>query len=182
MIRVNGSVNINANPQQVFALISDVHQCGELNPWIKVINITAEPAGQMRAGTIYHYRIVVEGRMTEYTSKVLAFEPDRVIEIQTDTDPVVNIKYRLAPIAEGSHLEQEMTSSVKGPQPAQVVLPGWFAKLMGNLVKEVRSPEQNEVLLRQEEAMTQQQLQAQLDEWLAIVKKYLEDQRDTFLA
>jgi len=32
MIRVKGTVNINASPEQVFVLLSDARQCAELNP------------------------------------------------------------------------------------------------------------------------------------------------------
>ena len=182
MIRAKGSVNIQTSPEQVFALVSDVRQCGELNPRIEVINITAQPAGQMREGTTFHYRIVVEGRMTEYTSKVLTFEPGRMIEIQTDTDPVVTIRYVIKPTADGSSLEQELTSSLPKRESAPLELTDWFAKLLDKLVKDSDSPEQREAFRQQQEAMMQEQLQAQLNEWLVIVKKYLEEQRDTFLA
>lgn len=182
MIQVKGTVNIQTSPEQVFALVSDVRQCGALNPRIEVINITAEPAGQMREGTIFHYRIVVEGRMTEYTSKVLTFEPGRMIEIQTNTDPVVNIRYVIIPAAGGSSLEQELTSSLPEQESVPLELTGWLAKLVGKVAKDTDSPEKRDALIKQEEAMMEEQLQIQLDEWLLIVKKYLEEQRGTFLA
>lgn len=67
MIQVKGEININASAEQVFALLCDVRQCADLNPRIEVINISAEPEGQLSEGTVFQYRIVVEGRMTEYT-------------------------------------------------------------------------------------------------------------------
>ena len=82
-----------------------MRRCGELNPRIKVINITSQPPGSVRKGTVFHYRIVVEGRMSEYSSKVVASEPDCLMETQTDTDPVVNIRVKITPISDGACLD-----------------------------------------------------------------------------
>ncbi|WP_455222964.1 SRPBCC family protein [Kaarinaea lacus] len=182
MIRVKGSVNIETRPDQVFALISDARKCAELNPRIEVIDISAEPADQLHEGTVFHNRVVVEGRMTEYTSKVVAFEPDHSLQIKTNTYPEVTITYQVAPVPGGSRLEQELISSVTREDPIPVNLPYWFAKLVDMFAKESHSPEERAALQRQEEAMMTEELQAQLDEWLAVVKKYLEEQRDKFLA
>ena len=182
MIQVQGSVNIQASAEKVFALISDVRRCGELNPRIEVINITNEPVGKVEQGTVFHYRIVVEGKMTDYSSKVVAFEPNRLMETQTNTDPVVNISIKIKPIEGGVCLEQKLTSTVTREESAPVEFPGWFAKLMGRLEKETNSAEHGEVLLQQQEATMQEQLQVQLNEWLAIVKKHLEEERDQFFA
>lgn len=182
MIHAKSSVNIQASPEEVFTLVSDARRCGELNPRIEVINISNEPAGQLDEGTIIHYRIVIEGKMTEYNSKVVAFEPDRLLETQTDTDPVVNIRISIEPIADGVCLEQELTSNVTRQETAQLALPGWFSKLMGRLEKETDGAEYGEALYKQQEKTMQAQLQVQLDEWLAVVKKHLEEERDQFFA
>ena len=86
MIQVKGEININASPEQVFVLLSDARQCAELNPRIEVIDIATEPAGELRQGTVFHYRIVVEGRMTEYSSTILSCEPNQSLEVQTNTE------------------------------------------------------------------------------------------------
>ena len=182
MIQVKGSVNIQASPEEVFALVSDVRRCGELNPRVEVINITNEPAGQVAEGTVFHFRIVIQGKMTEYSSRVVAFEPNRLMETQTDTDPVVNISIRIEPIEGGVCLEQELTSAVTRQESTPIQLPGWFSKLMGRLEKETNSAETGEALYQQQEATMQEQLQVQLNEWLAVVKKHLEEERDKFLA
>jgi len=182
MIRVKGAIDIEISPEQVFALISDVRKCGELNPRIEVISISAEPAGKVREGTIFHYRIVVEGRMTEYTSKVVSFEADRLLQFKTNTYPEVNIKYQITPVPGGARLEQELTSSVTQDNPIPVNLPYWFAKLVNMFAKEPESAEQSAAKKKEEESLMEKELQAQLDEWLAIVKKYLEEQRDKFFA
>ncbi|WP_455219680.1 SRPBCC family protein [Kaarinaea lacus] len=182
MIHVKSAVNIQASPEDVFSLISDVRRCGELNPRIEVINISSEPAGQLSEGTVIHYRIVVEGRMTEYSSKVVAFEPGRLMETQTDTDPVVTITIRIHPVEGGVCLEQELATSVARQQSTSVELPGWFAKLMGRLEKETNSAEYGDTLYQRQEQTMQDQLQVQLDEWLAIVKKHLEEERNQFFA
>ena len=182
MIHVKSSVNIQASPEEVFTLISDVRRCGELNPRVEVINISIEPSGKLDKETLIHYRIVVEGRMTEYSSKVVAFEPNRLMETQTNTDPVVNISISIEPIAGGVRLRQELTSSVTRQDSTPLELPGWFAKLVGRLEKETNSAEHGEALYQQQEKTMQDQLQVQLEEWLAVVKKHLEEERDQFLA
>ena len=182
MIRVKSSVNIQASPEEVFALISDVRRCGELNPRVEVINISNEPPGKVTEGTVFHYRIVIQGKMTEYSSKVITFEPNRLLETQTDTYPVVNISIKIEPIEGGVCLEQELTSEVPREESTPVAFPGWFSKLIGRLEKETSGAESGEALYQQQEAAMQEQLQEQLDEWLAVVKKHLEEERNTFFA
>ena len=75
-----------------------------------------------------------------------------------------------------------MTASIKQQETTPVVLPGWFAKLVGRLEKEAGSADKSEILLQQQEVVMQEQLQAQLDEWLSIVKKHLEEERNQFFA
>lgn len=181
MLRVTGSVNINVSPEQVFALIADVRQCGKLNPRIEVISITAEPAGSMRQGTVYHHRIVAEGHLREFTSNVTTFEPNTLIEIRTNTYPAVTTRYRVEAWGEGATFEQQMTAEVMPPKPLSPSLPPWLYKLFGKWIQSDNNADQTAVLDQQEQ-MLQQQLQNQLNEWLQVVKNYLEKQRGTFLA
>lgn len=182
VIHAEGSVNIQASPEQVFALICDVRRCAEINPRIAVINITADPPGPVREGTVFYNRIVVEGRMIEYSSKVLTFAPEREIEIRTDSYPVVNIRYKVEPIAEGARLDQALTSSAQREEPVSVALPGWFGKLATMFGANADDAAQMDRQRQQEQAMAQRELQSQLDEWLTIVKKYLETQQNKLLA
>ena len=136
----------------------------------------------MREGTVFHYRIVVEGRMSEYSSKVIAFEPNRLMETQTNTDPMVKFRVKITPLSEGVCLEQEITASITQQESTPVELPAWFAKLIGRLEKETNSAEKGEALLKKQESLMEEQIQAQLEEWLVIVKKHLEEQCDQFFA
>jgi len=181
MIRVKGSIKIEISPEQVFALISDVHQCGQLNPRIEVLSISANPPGQISEGTVFHNRVVVEGRLTEFTSKVVAYEPSRLLQLKSDSYPELSVKYQVVPVPGGARLEQELTSSVTQENPIPVNLPYWFARLVDLFAKE-SSRQEHSAAIKQEEALMENELQAQLDEWLAIVKKYLEDQRNKLLA
>lgn len=130
MIQVKGEVNIRVSPQQVFSLLSDVRELAELNPRIKVIAITSEPAGRVGEGTVFHNRIVVAGRMTEYSSKVIEYKVDQLLHIRTNTNPEVETRYHLTPIAGGCCLEQEYTLSMKAEESLSAEVPGWFAKLV----------------------------------------------------
>ncbi|MGD8569075.1 MAG: SRPBCC family protein [Gammaproteobacteria bacterium] len=181
MIRVSGSVNINVRPEQVFALVTDVCQCGKLNPRVEVISIVAEPQGPMRQGTVYHNRIVVEGRMTEFTSNVIGFEPNTFLEIRTNTYPAVTTQYRVKSRGEGACLEQQMTSEMTPPEPLSPALPPWLHKIFGKSPHSANDADQKAAFQRQEHLL-QQQLQKQLEEWLQVVKSYLENQRGKFLA
>lgn len=79
-------------------------------------------------------------------------------------------------------LEQELISSAAERESETVEFPGWFSKLVDRFVKDSHNSEEKDALKQEEEGIVQQQLQAQLSEWLMIVKKYLEDQRSRFLA
>jgi uncharacterized protein YndB with AHSA1/START domain len=72
MISVKGAVKINASPEQVFALITDVWQCAELDAQITVLDISVRPEGAMREGSMIHYRVATEGHIREYQSQVVA--------------------------------------------------------------------------------------------------------------
>lgn len=93
MIQVKGETSIRVNPHEEFTLLSDVRQCAELNPRIKVIDITSELPDRAREGTVFYNRIVVAGRMTEYSSKVVAYIPIQLLAKKTNTYPEVDIKY-----------------------------------------------------------------------------------------
>ena len=182
MVQVKGEINIHVSPQEVFALLSDVRECAELNPRIQVIDITSEPAGRVGEGTVFHNRIVVAGRMTEYDSKVIVFKPDQLLHIRTNTNPEVNVKYQLTPVTEGCRLEQEFISSSRPEEPTPAKLPGWFAQLMDRLTEQSPGVAQDTESQQQDEVMMREELQTQLDEWLAIVKKHLEQQQGKFKA
>lgn len=182
MIQVTGEVTIHVSPQQVFDLLSDVRECAELNPRIKVIDISSEPAGRVGEGTVFHNRIVVAGRMTEYDSEVVACKPNELLHIKTRTNPEAENKYTIIPVAEGSCLKQEFISSMTTEETTPVELPGWFVKLTERLTAQPSASEKDTASQQQDEAIMREELQAQLDEWLIIVKKYLEEQQGTFKA
>lgn len=182
MIQVKGKIQINVSPQQVFSLLSDVRECAELNPRIKVIDITSEPAGKVREGTVFHYRIVVAGHMTEYSSQVVACVPNELLQIRTNTNPEVDIQYHIKPVAEGCCLEQELTSTTKPEASEPVELPGWFSRLMEKFTEQPPGSEQTPEFQLQDDTAMKEELQGQLDEWLMIVKKHLESQQGKFKA
>lgn len=182
MIQVKGEINIRVSPQQVFTLLSDVRECAELNPRIKVIEITLEPAGRVGEGTVFHNRIVVAGRMTEYNSKVIAYIPNQLLHIKTNTNPELDIKYHIKPVAEGCCLEQEFIATMRPEETVPVKLSGWFGKLLERLTEQPSGSAQNTASQQREEITMREELQAQLDEWLMIVKNHLEEQRGIFKA
>jgi hypothetical protein len=159
-----------------------VRQCADLNPSVEVIDIKVDPPGPMRRGSIFHYRVVIKGHMTEYSSEVIAFEPNGLIEIETKAHPVLTTKYTIAALSEGVRLDEELTSSLPHYELPKVDVPNWFKKLVGDFSDASDDSNIDRSLLEQEEAELQQQLQAQLNEWLLIVKKYVETQRGKFLA
>lgn len=85
-------------------------------------------------------------------------------------------------MAEGCCLEQELISLVGLEEQMPVKLPGWFAKLVerfqSNRLVLSKAPRRS----KQDEAIMRKELQAQLNEWLMIVKKYLEVQQGKFNA
>ena len=63
MVRVKASLDIQADPEAVFSLVTDVARKARLGPHAAVIGVSKETAGPVGVGTVFHYCLSIEGKI-----------------------------------------------------------------------------------------------------------------------
>ncbi len=176
MLHIEESVDIRAPPEAVFDLVADIPRKTRLNPNVHVLGVSRETSGPVDVGTVFRYRVVVEGHIADYRSHCVAFSPGRMIETCTDTSPPFNVRVTVDSIDGGARLTQ--TEFLK-MTPAYLPVPdiggrlgSWLRQLFGNTKVIVQSEES----LIAEERRHAANLRPRLAKWLASIKNHLEQE------
>lgn len=178
MVRVRHSVEIRANPEDVFALVTDVARKARLNPNTQVIRVGKETDGPVGEQTVFHYVLRQGAQIIDYRSRCVAFEPERMMETVSLTDPSFSVRVTVEPTAEGVRLTQEESFEFP-PPPRPPVEPEGLMGLLANLVVRIfgdRSRHQGQALPA-DEARIEVELETRLAAWLDAVKVHLESHR-----
>lgn len=177
MVRVRRSVDIQARPETVFDLVCDVARKARLDPNAKPLGVGQETPGPVGVGTVFYYRLVIEGKIAEYRSRCIAFEPGRLLVTESDTSPPFRVHISVDPLPAGARLTHEETFTL----PALVVpLPrarGWLARPLRLLFGDRPYLAQGPEALAAEEADWEARLNRRLERWLASIKAHLEQER-----
>lgn len=176
MVSVKASVDIQADPAAVFDLMTDVPRKAKLDRSVHVIGIARETPGPIREGTVFHYRLVIEGKIADYRNTVTAFEAGRLMVTRSDSNPQFEITIEVEPIAGGARVIQEERFTLRAmamPIPtAQGIFGGFLRLLFGGAEKIEQNPDD----LAAEEHELAAALQPRLEDWLQAIKKHLETQ------
>lgn len=178
MVCVQSSVHIEADPDAVFALVTDVARKARLAPHTRVLAVVQETEGPVRIGTVFHYRLVIEGRIADYRSRCTDFQPGRMMETESDSCPPFKVRVTVDPVPGGARLTQQETFALP---PVHVPLPGargWLGTALRILLGTSSAIVQDGEAVAREEADMKARLQPRLDRWLASIKDHLERQRD----
>lgn len=174
MVRVSHTVDIRARPEAVFDLVCDVARRARLDPNATALGVAKETPGPVRVGTVFYYRLVIEGKIAEYRSRCIAIEPDRLLVTQSDTQPPFQVRITVEPVPGGARLTQEERFELAPlyfPLPrAPGRLGRWLQRLFGERRYLVQGPE----ALAAEEADWEARLNHRLARWLASIKRHLE--------
>ena len=174
MVHVKETIDIKAEPAQVFALVTDVARKAEIDPNTRVLGVSQETESPVGLGTVFHYRLVIEGKIADYHSTCTAFESGRMIETVSDSQPPFKIRVTVEPTTDGCRLTQEESFSlpvIRVPVPqARGWLGNCFRLLFGDKEFLMQGPE----VVTREEARIQQRLQTRLARWLAAIKASIE--------
>ncbi|HET8578248.1 MAG TPA: SRPBCC family protein [Methylomirabilota bacterium] len=108
----SASVEIRAEAEEVFALVSDLRRKAVINPNVRVIRVELEGGEPIREGSVFYHRFQREGRIVEYRSRVMRCEPPRLIESRSESDPPFEVRVRVEPVPGGCRLAQEETVEV----------------------------------------------------------------------
>ncbi len=177
MVEVEQSVEIGADADEVFALVPDVARKARLDPSVAVLDVVQETEGPVGIDTTFHYRLVIEGKLTDYRSRCVAFTPGRMMETVSDSDPPFTVRVSVDPLADGALLTQRESFAL---QQLRIPLPkadGWRGRLLRLLFGSREAIGQDSSIVEAEEARMRAKLQPRLLSWLQAIKEELESDR-----
>lgn len=175
----SASVDVRAEPAEVFALVSDLRRKALLNPNIHVIRVELEGEEPVREGSVFYHRFQKGTRIIEYRSRCIRCVPPRVFESRGETEPPFEVRVMVEAGAEGCRLTQQEALEVT-PELLDALEPvsagertfrdltGLLALLPGvrQLGSELRSYQRERLARR---------LTRELQAWLDAVKAHLEE-------
>ncbi|GMR18234.1 MAG: hypothetical protein BMS9Abin33_0640 [Gammaproteobacteria bacterium] len=181
VVKVCASVDINASPEVVYELITDLNRKTKLCPHTSVIRISWNPPGAVDVGTIYHHRVAIDGHVADYQNHVVELEVGRRMVTQSNTDPSFRVEVIVEPIPSGARLTQ-----IESFPLAELVIPvpkgsGWFGNLLRWFFGEGDIRQGEHVLTREADEM-QSKLQPRLEAWLKSIQRHLEKQEGKLFA
>lgn len=174
-VKVCATVDIDAAPETVFALITDLSRKTKLCPHTAVIKITRDPPGPVDVGTVFQHRVAIDGHIADYHNHVVEFEAGRRMVTQSNTDPSFRIEVTVEPIPSGVRLTQTESFPF-----TELIVPvpkasGWVGKLLRLFFGE-NDIKQGEHALTSEAEEMQSKLQPRLEAWLKSIRRHLEKQ------
>ncbi len=104
---------IRAEAAEVFALVSDLRRKARLNPNIEVIRIDLEGGEPVGEGSVFCHRFAKGGRIIEYRSRCVHYDPPRLFVSRGETDPPFEVRVMVEPTPAGCRLTQRETLEVE---------------------------------------------------------------------
>lgn len=176
MVVVSRSIHIDAPPDRVFALVCDPAARSALNPGAVPLAVEAEGDGPVRVGTVWRFRLRIDGRIVEYRARVLALEADRRIVTRSDSAVPFEVTLETAPEDGGTRLAQ--TERFEAPEAAlRAALPETVENAILDLAYRIALLLDLEAAGRmraRREALLAEALGAKLERWLAAIRDHLE--------
>ncbi len=182
MVCVKESVDIRAEPEAVFSLMTDVARKARLDPSVHVLNVGQETEGPVGIGTVFHYRLVIEGKIADYRSTCIAFEPGRMMETLSDTAPPFKIRVTVEPIPGGTCLTQAESFTLPAARMPLPKAKGWLGKVFRFLFGKGDAIMQSPESVAADEAQMEVKLKPRLAAWLGGIKTHLETERSSLKA
>jgi len=104
MLHIQSSIEIAASLAETFRLLGDAERKARLNPDIKVLNVAQVTDGPLGPGTRIYYSLETPAGIRNFHCEVVAYEPDRLIEWVSDTQPAFRVRQSLEPTETGCRL------------------------------------------------------------------------------
>lgn len=179
VIGVAATVEIEAPPALVFALVCDANAKAKLNPSTQVIRIEREDHGALRRGSVTFFRMQKGACIFEYRMRCVRLEPGRLIESKAELPNLFTVRVEVEPAPGGSRLTQSEECEVL-PQMLED-LPvtrraenAWrFMKILNFFLPEL-AHETFTVILRERADSLRVSMQRELQGWLQAIKAHVE--------
>ena len=172
------SVEIRAECEKVYAVISDLRRKAMLNPNVQVIRIELEGGEPVREGSVFYHRLQKGTRIFEYRSRCVRIASPRLFESRSETDPPFEVRVTLQPTPAGCRLTQEECLEIT-PALLDVAEPLFEAERRREDFFHILAwiPTlrylQSELRIRQHERLAKR-LTGELQAWLDAIKAHLE--------
>ncbi len=175
MVRFSRSVLVRTDPGRVFALVTDAARKARLNPGAEVIQVEQETPGSIGTGTVIRFVLRFGGRVIDYRSRCVSFEPGRLIETISDTDPSFSVRVTVEAEGDQTRLTQEEWfefSRASRPPVERKGRVGLLTKIAAAIHGHASA--QPQALTREQEAEVETKLGSQLVCWLEAIRTHLE--------
>jgi len=101
MVVVSRSIHIDASVERVFALMADPAARAALNPFATPIRVEIENGAPLHLGSICHYRLQMGSHIVDYRSRIVEFEPNRLIVSESEAEVPFSIRVEIVPDGRG---------------------------------------------------------------------------------
>jgi hypothetical protein len=127
--RIEESIEINAPPEAVFAVVSDLCQRAHLNPHWTIVS--CEPLdGAMHAGARYRFVSLRRGTRTEHVSRVAVYEPPSHLVLHSEIHRGLEIELTVHAMPTGSRLTHAESFERLPSQPKPTNEPRSFLTIL----------------------------------------------------
>lgn len=129
MERIVESIEINASPPAVFAVVSDLCRRARLNPHWTIVSCEPLDDG-MRAGARYRFVSLRSGTRTEHVSRVAVHEPPARLVLHSETHRGLEIELTVHTTPAGSRLTHAESFERLPSQPKSTDEPRTFRAIL----------------------------------------------------
>lgn len=109
-MEIKESIRVTAEPQKVWALISDPHNAAQYNPMVKEI-VGLQPGAASGVGTRWTAIANLMGKM-EIANEITQWEPPHRLSIAMDGPASGVLTFMITPEGDGSRVDQVATSDM----------------------------------------------------------------------
>lgn len=176
MIVVSRSIHIRAPVERVFAFMADPVARSALAPHARPLLVGIEGGGPLRMGSVCHFRLQMNGRILDYRTRVRELVPDQRIVSISDSEVPFEIVLETTADRDGTRLTQterfepteEMLQQALPPSPSNTAMEKIYQWLP------FLDPEYAARVRHGRERMLARQLEENMEQWLAAIKRRLE--------
>jgi Polyketide cyclase / dehydrase and lipid transport len=174
----SATVDIKAEPAEVFAVVSDLRRKALLNPNIQVIRVDLEGEEPVREGSVFYHRFQKGTRILEYRSRCMRLVPPWLFESRSETDPPFEVRVTVDPTPAGCRLTQQEEAEVTPElldafELAPTKLPSFRDIIFLFALFPSARPLGSELRAFQRERVTKK-LTGELQSWLDAIRAHLE--------
>lgn len=183
MLHLQSQIEIDVPAADTFRLLCDPARKAALNPAVELISAAMVSGGSLGPGSRFLYRLRNAAGIRSFHCTVTAFVPNRLIELESDTNPPFRVRQTLEATLYGClllHEEWLDDSAVAVPAQTHEQLLPTLKRLLYEAIGH-GLPSTDLLRERQREALRDQLLQS-LTLWLGNIKDALETASQVALA